>query len=219
MFMVSVREAKDVDNKGLLELESKCPMGTELIVHRDSSPDFFGRSSQYEDGHIFVAIEEDDIVGTAGCAIRKVLIGGELVSACYEFGFLVDPVQRRKGIASKLHDHIEKFAVERDVDLLNLDVLEDNLPAINLFEKKGFRYVKTLKSHIFSSIEKRPVSKPGAVHSMFEGNLEEVVALLNDTYSGYDYYKDYSADSFKEYIERIPYLKLNDILIFARALS
>ena len=100
--MIKIREATEGDNDALVELQKKCPQGTSLILGIDSSPDYFARSGPFKAWHVFVAIENDIIVGSAACAIRDTYIESREFKTAYEYGFIVDPHHRRKGIAVKM---------------------------------------------------------------------------------------------------------------------
>jgi len=136
--MIKIRETNEKDNADLIELERKCPMGTSLVLGHDSSPDYFVRSKAFKDWHILVATENKKIVGSAACSIKKSYVGGKPFQTGYEYGFLVAPQHRRKGIATQLQKHIEYIALQKNVDLLYLNVIEKNVPSINLFSKIGF---------------------------------------------------------------------------------
>ena len=61
-----IREAIQKDNQQLIELQKKCPMGSDMSLQFDSSPDFFNRSRGYTDWHLLVAEEDGKILGAAG---------------------------------------------------------------------------------------------------------------------------------------------------------
>ena len=52
---------------------------------------------------------------------------------------LVEPSQRRRGLARQLVRALARHAGERGIARLCLEVSEDNLPARMLYEKAGFR--------------------------------------------------------------------------------
>ncbi len=58
-------------------------------------------------------------------------------------GISVDKDYRGKGIGSKLLDEIAKYASENKYDRIRLDVIDINPKAKKLYEKKGFKPVKT----------------------------------------------------------------------------
>jgi len=59
----------------------------------------------------------------------------------------VSPVQRRKGIAQKLLQEIEKIFKEKGVKTSRLEVREDNVAALGLYEKLGYRKVAKLRNY------------------------------------------------------------------------
>ncbi len=140
--MIKIREATEEDNQALIELQADCPQGTNLILKVDSSPDYFARSRSFKDWSVLVAVDDGRIVGSAAYAVSAVLVERTPVKAAYEYGFMVDPKERRKGIAANLQEHIERCAKMKNVDLLTLSIIEDNLPSMNLFTKMGFKKVK-----------------------------------------------------------------------------
>ncbi|MBR0137224.1 MAG: ribosomal protein S18-alanine N-acetyltransferase [Erysipelotrichaceae bacterium] len=50
----------------------------------------------------------------------------------------IDPEYRRQGYASLLMDHVEQTAINDGCENIALEVRVSNLPAIRLYEKKGF---------------------------------------------------------------------------------
>jgi ribosomal protein S18 acetylase RimI-like enzyme len=54
-------------------------------------------------------------------------------------GFMyVDPAHRGKGVNKKIIDTLEKWAAEKNIKELRLDVYNNNEPAIKAYEKVGF---------------------------------------------------------------------------------
>jgi len=149
--MTLIREATGDDNDALNELQRKCPMGTSFVLGVDSSPDYFARSRPFKDWHVFVAVENNTIVGSAAFAAKDIYVEDRQIKTAYEYGFIVDPLHRRKGIAKKLQRHIEQIALENNVDLLHLDIIEDNVPSVSLFSKMGF---EEAKNHVRSKHKK-----------------------------------------------------------------
>ena len=212
--MIKIREASKEDNDVLIELEKKCPMGTNLVLSHDSSPDYFARSKPFRDWYVLVATEKKKIIGSAGCAIKASHIGGEPCKAAYEYGFMVDPQHRRKGIATELQKHIEHLAVQKNVDLLYLNVIEENVPSINLFSKMGFESTKDYAVLSLPVYKRHKLIEDVAVRSMENTDIEKVVGMINDMYHNYDFFHPFQNEDFLEYVERIPYFNLNNILVF-----
>ncbi|MGD8545449.1 MAG: GNAT family N-acetyltransferase [Candidatus Bathyarchaeota archaeon] len=212
--MIRVREATEKDNDVLITLQRRCPQGTSFILGIDSSPDYFARSKPFKDWQIFVATEDDSIVGSAACAISDTYVDDELLKIGYEYGFIVDPQHRRKGIASKLQDHVEQFANAKNVDLLHLDIIEDNLPSINLFSKKGFRKVKDCKTFSLIPYKRQNIVREANIRKMQKSDVDRVTSLINEMYHAYDFFTPFEAKDFIKYIERMPHFDFDNILVF-----
>jgi ribosomal protein S18 acetylase RimI-like enzyme len=212
--VIEIREATEEDNESLIELQNKCPQGTSLVLGVDSSPDFFARSKPFKDWHVFVAVEDNSIVGSAAYAIKDTYVGGKLVKTAYEYGFMVDPQQRRKGIATQLQKYLERVALEKNVDMLHLDIMEDNKPSLNLFSKMGFEKVKDFTTFSLMVYEKQSPVREISIRRMKESDVEKVVAIINEMYRGYNFFHPFKPKDFLNYVERTPYFDLHNILLF-----
>jgi len=211
-----IREATEHDNYALNELQRKCPMGTSLVLGVDSSPDFFARSRPFRDWRVFATVENDNVVGSAAFAVSDTYVEGRQVKAAYEYGFIVDPLHRRKGIAEKLQKHIEQVALNNDVELLHLDIIEDNTPSIDLFSKMGFKKVKDCIEISLMPHKKQKISAEENIRSMEEADVDDVTSLLNETYRGYDFFAPFKPEDFLEYLKRIPHFDFHNILVLER---
>jgi GNAT superfamily N-acetyltransferase len=212
--VVLIREAVEGDNDALNVLQKRCPMGTSLVLGVDSSPDYFARSKSFKEWHVFVATEEDVIVGSAAFAVDDTYIGGRRVKTAYEYGFIVDPVHRRKGIAGKLQRHIERVALDGGVELLHLDIIEDNVPSLGLFLKMGFERVRDCVTVSLMPYRKQRVVAEGNIRGMEEADVDDVAGLINEMYRGYDFFAPFEAEGFADYVGRIPHFDFGDILVF-----
>lgn len=56
----------------------------------------------------------------------------------------IHPHFMKKGVASKMMNFAEHYAVEQGMKAIRLDTSVDNLPAIMLYEKLGYRYIGTV---------------------------------------------------------------------------
>jgi GNAT superfamily N-acetyltransferase len=211
--LIKIREASEKDSEALIELQNRCPQGTSFVLGVDSSPDYFARSKPFKDWHVLVAYDDEGIVGSGAFAINEVYVGGRKFRVAYEYGFIVDPRHRRKGIAIKLQEHIERVALEKGVDLLHLDITEDNGPSIRLFSRLGFRKVKDCAT--FSLISRRQkVPQERNIRQMERSDVEEVVDLINEMYHNYSFFNPFKPEDFVSYVRRMPYFNFQDILVF-----
>ena len=59
----------------------------------------------------------------------------------------ISPIHRRKGTAQKLLQEIEKIFTEKGVKACRLEVKEDNIAALRLYQKFGYKKVAKLKNY------------------------------------------------------------------------
>jgi ribosomal-protein-alanine acetyltransferase len=82
----------------------------------------------------------------AGFAIARVDIGRNT-----SFGHIltvdIAPAYRRKGIAQKLLQEIETIFREKGIKECRLEVREDNIAALNLYQKLGYKKVGKLEKY------------------------------------------------------------------------
>ena len=83
----------------------------------------------------FLAFDADTCCGIVGCMGRN-----EEPSAACIISMWVAPEVRRQGVGSRLIVAAERWAREQGFATLSLDVTEQNLPAIALYERCGFRF-------------------------------------------------------------------------------
>jgi len=211
--MTLIREASEDDNDVLNELQKKCPMGTSLILGVDSSPDYFARSRPFKDWHVLVAVENNIIIGSAAFATKDTYIEDRQVKTALEYGFIVDLLHRRKGIAEKLQRHIEQIVGENNVDLLHLDIIEDNIPSINLFSKMGFKKAKDCTTFSLMPYKKWKTPLEASIRTMEETDADAVTNLINETYRNYNFFTPYHPNDFLELLNRMPHFDFHNILL------
>ncbi|MGD0978157.1 MAG: GNAT family N-acetyltransferase [Candidatus Bathyarchaeia archaeon] len=211
--MILIREATEDDNDALNELQKKCPMGTSMVIGINSSPDYFARSRPFKEWQVLVAVENSIIVGSAAYAIIDTPIEGKQLKTAFEYGFIVDPLHRRKGIAEKLQRHIEHASLEKDVKLLHLDIIEDNLPSIGLFSKMGFKKVKDCTIFSVMPYKKQRTTAEANIRSMNEADVDDVTNLINEMYRDYDFFAPFQPKDFLEYLKRMPYFDFHNVLV------
>jgi len=139
-----IREAMPEDNEELQELQAKCPQGTTLIVSVVNTPDFFARAKAYESYNVYVACENNRIIGSAACAIRDAVVQGSICQVGHQFQLFVSPEYRRKGVASKLHQYREDYLTQQGVVLSYALIIEGNVPSMRYALRQGFKLHRTL---------------------------------------------------------------------------
>ena len=85
-------------------------------------------------GYECIVIDRQDSV--AGYCILSVAAGeAHILNLC------VDPKYRKHGYGERLLDHIISRAVDAEVREIFLEVRPSNIAALELYKKKGFRYI------------------------------------------------------------------------------
>jgi len=79
---MNICETTIEDNQELQELQAKWTQGKTLIVSLVNTPDFFARAKAYKSYKVFVACEDNQIVGSAACAIREALVNRNISGHC-----------------------------------------------------------------------------------------------------------------------------------------
>lgn len=82
----------------------------------------------------YLALIDGEIVGSASLNTFK-----NRMSHRAEIGISVLKKYWNKGIGTKLTEKVIKFAKRKEIEIINLEVRKDNLAAINLYKKFGFK--------------------------------------------------------------------------------
>ena len=208
-----IREATTKDNENLQNLQAQCPMGASLIVSQINTPDFFARAKAYERHNVYVACDDNQIIGSAASAIREAIINGRLKRIGYEYQYFTSPNNRRKGAAVMLHQYIEDYFKKEGIALSFLVIMEGNKPSIRLFESQGFKLHRTLVMPTVFSY--KAIEKPsmGQIKPINPKDMAAVAELLNETWKNYDFYEPYVTESLARLIDRTPAFTFNDFIV------
>ena len=149
---MQIRRAEEIDMERINALLRQV-----LAVHHNGRPDLFREEGKkYSDEElrkllsddnkpIFVATEEEKVVGYAFCAFVRhendsVLNDGTSLYIDY---LCVDETSRGTGIGKALFSYVKNFAKEQNCDSLTLNVWECNPSAKRFYEKCGLKPYKT----------------------------------------------------------------------------
>lgn len=119
---------------------------------RDVYPARQDAEAGIREGTLFLAEEDGEAAGSfilsprqeaayAGADWQAKLEEREVLTV---YTFAVHPKWRRQGVGGAMLAFAVRYASERGVKALRLDVCEKNLPAIRLYESAGFRYAGTV---------------------------------------------------------------------------
>ncbi|MEM9485862.1 MAG: GNAT family N-acetyltransferase [Cyanobacteria bacterium P01_F01_bin.116] len=88
-----------------------------------------------ERGIVYVAISKNDVVGMINGSIPS---KPEFNHTC-EFGMSVLSSHRNQGLGSKLMQDFLKWSEKTNIEIVELNVFSNNLPALKLYKKYGFK--------------------------------------------------------------------------------
>ena len=153
----------------------------------------------------------ETLVGFILCGFRE--INGEYV--CYDGGTGVIKAYQRKGIGEMMLKELLQFLKEKQVKRFVLEVLENNTPAIKLYEKYGFR--KTRRLECFE-IEKLSYPEPPEtdVNFVIQCPVKEIPAEKSYRFYTPTWQNDNKSilNVMKNYAQVI-FLKENEMICFA----
>jgi len=91
-----------------------------------------------------IVSDQNNMIGFAFLRIKRRLPNGHFSA---ELGIVIDEVHRGKGLGSKLMENLLKLAQQENIREIFLTVLSDNLKALQLYEKYGFKRVGKTVDH------------------------------------------------------------------------
>jgi len=106
--------------------------------------------SPYYQCLVALILEKEEVIGTAEITPKDWFLSQK--RACYISNLAVSASYRRQGVAKQLLLKCEKIAQEWNCESLHLHVLEDNLPAKQLYLSNGYRSQRvepSLRSWLF----------------------------------------------------------------------
>jgi ribosomal protein S18 acetylase RimI-like enzyme len=104
------------------------------------------------EGCLFIISENDEIIGSMILrhkpepaymkASWQAVLDYEKVLVIYTF--VVKPQKLKQGIGRRMLEFAEQYGKETMMKALRLDVYENNIPAIRLYEKCGYQFIDTV---------------------------------------------------------------------------
>lgn len=104
------------------------------------------------EGCLLVATENDEIIGSMilrqkpepaylNVTWQRML---DYKDVLVIYTFLVNPKNLNQGVGNKMLEFASQYAKDKKIKALRLDVYENNIPAINLYEKNDYQYIDTV---------------------------------------------------------------------------
>jgi ribosomal-protein-alanine acetyltransferase len=125
-------------NAQLCDLDALLQLENQVFTSDKISPRQMKRFIQSDHSQLFVAKEGEQLAGYALVLFNQATQLARLYSIAVSLDF------RGQGVADKLITQCEESTVGRGYITLRLEVREDNSSAIKLYEKHGFKPLKTL---------------------------------------------------------------------------
>ncbi len=136
MIKFEVMEERHI--QGLLKVEEEC-------FNSGFALETFNKELNNPLAYYVVAVDETEVVGY--CGIWNVCGEAEVI----DIGVLSE--YRKRGIGKGLFEAVFQYMRENNIGLLNLEVREDNEPAIRLYEKLGFEKVGVRKKYYDNKVD------------------------------------------------------------------
>jgi len=136
MIKFEVMEEKHI--QGLLKVEAEC-------FDSGFALETFNKEIKNPLAYYVVAV--DGVIPVGYCGIWNVCGEAEVI----DIGVLSE--YRKRGIGKGLFEAVFQYMRENGVGALNLEVREDNIPAIRLYEKLGFEKVGVRKKYYDNKVD------------------------------------------------------------------
>jgi predicted N-acetyltransferase YhbS len=201
---MEIRPAKESDAAALKVLQAKCPQGTTLVVSAVNTPDFFARVKAYKDYEVYVACENDRIVGSAACGIREAVVNGQVVKVGHQFQAFIHPEYRGRRIAGQLMQTREQYLKQRGAVLAYSLIIEGNIPSMRHVERQKYRCHRTLVMPGLSVFREMDVKSFGRIRTLTVSDLDAVANLLNKTWRDYELCEPMTGNELAQFISRTP---------------
>ncbi len=199
-----IREATQNDNEELQQLQARCPQGTTLIVSTVNAPDFFARVKAYSDYKVYVAVEDNCIVGSTACALRSAMVNGKEEKIGHVFQAFVDPGYRGRRIAGQMHQVREEYLKQKDAVLGYSLIMGGNVPSMRYISREGFQRHRTLVMPGLAVFKEMPVESDYRIRTAVSDDLPAVAGLINETWQDCELYEPKSAEGLQRFITRTP---------------
>ncbi len=217
--MVRFREATDEDNQQLIQLTATAGMAGDVGLRIDRKPDFFALLKMRGTTKVYIAEENDKIIGSICVSPQEVYVGGKIVPLCYIGDFKVAEEYRNKGIGLQLCNTVADYVIARNADLAFLNVSKGNTKPFSFFNNRpnipDFENIGIFKIHQVIGKKIKPL-KTG--YSIQETMLtEEVLQYFNAQYSQYQLGTVLTPEKFND--SRIFIIRQSDKIIAAMCLT
>jgi GNAT superfamily N-acetyltransferase len=186
--MIKYRLATKEDNQQLIELTASSGMMGVTALRIDRKPDFFSLLKLRGESKVFIALDDDTIIGSLCVTLQQVYVGGQIYPFQYIGDFKVAESFRNKGIGLRLCNDMADYVISIGADLAFLNVSKGNTKPISFFKNRpgvpDFENIGIFNIHQFIGKKKK------AFHPRYKIEVaaadEETITFLNSYYSKYE---------------------------------
>lgn len=131
---IQIREASSEDNLALIELTQQSPMQGIISLRIDRNPDFFGLLGLRGANTVFVATQNDQIIGSFSDSIKKVWLNGKESTVHYLADLKILPAFRGGSAAVKLVKAMNAYLNDQEGDICYCTISKGNDKVLPLFQ-------------------------------------------------------------------------------------
>ena len=211
-----IREATEADRPSLSALLAGSPQAGRMVLAQDRTPDVFARRRPYAARVTLVHADPGgDLMATATCATKIVLVAGTELTAGYVFDLAVVPHARRRGLAGRLLAGLEEWARARGAVLLYANIMDGNAPSLGAFRAGGYRSARQLVSRTYPLFRAVGELPPGA--RPLE-DWDAAAQLLRGSLVAYDLVRPLDSSALRTLWSALPGWRPDDVWSTERAL-
>lgn len=183
--MINYRLATLEDNQQLLELTSTTGMSGKMALRIDRYPNFFKLNKLRGKTNVYIAIENDLIVGSICVSDQNVYINNQVYPLYYISDFKVAQTHRNRGIGLQLTNEVVNYLEIQNADFAFLNVSKGNKRPFIFFSDRShypdFQNTGIFKIFQFIGSKEKRSNIKFKIESTAATN--EVLDFLNEYYS------------------------------------
>jgi len=186
--MITYRVATPEDNQPLIALTAASGMTGEISLRIDRKPDFFKLLSLRGETKVFVALDDEKIVGSICVSQQQVRVAQNIFPVQYIGDFKVIEMYRKKGIGLQLCNEMADYVISTGSDLAFLNVSKGNTRPLSFFKNRpaipDFENIGIFKIYQFFGKKRKPVCRNLKI-GISSAN-EKLIGFLNTHFAKYE---------------------------------
>lgn len=198
--MVSYRLSTLEDNEQLLKLTSTTGMAGKMGLRINRNPDFFSLNKIRGKTNVYVAVEDDSIVGCICVSDQEVYINKTICPLYYISDFKVLGSHRNRGIGLQLTNEVVKYLESQNADFAFLNVSKGNARPFVFFSDRSnfsdFENIGIFKIFQFVGDNKKTSNSKYNIETTKA--TDEILRFLNNYYSKRELASVITTDKLKE---------------------